>query len=330
MIERDWKFEKIKKYKENALRENIYNKGNVKKYKECPYCGSKSFIKYGNYNRIQRYKCKNEECKKTFSNTTNSVWKYLKHKPEKWFEFIELMGEHTTLNECSYKLGISIVTAFHWRHKIFHAIENNYKPEKFDEVVDVDTYYTEKCYKGSRNKNYTYADKVKNKFDKMYGLVPRNVSVLIAEERGKMPLIRRTENDETIVNNFNNNVLKIAAKDCYMRTDHFTNKKLKNNLLQYNKKLSNETKKKYGLKIIGNRIEDKIKEDKKKNIMAYLTAWLSRCKGIATKYINHYYNFYSLIDSEKVFDYMSIFFDLLKNGSYTSVEVLRTNHVEDY
>ncbi|WP_270547675.1 hypothetical protein [Clostridium butyricum] len=44
MIERDWEFEKIKKYKENALRENIYNKGNVKKYKECPYCGSKSFI----------------------------------------------------------------------------------------------------------------------------------------------------------------------------------------------------------------------------------------------------------------------------------------------
>ncbi len=174
--------------------------------------------------------------KKTFSNTTNSVWKYLKHKPEKWFEFIELMGEHTTLNECSYKLGISIVTAFNWRHKIFHAIENNYKPEKFDEVVDVDTYYTEKCYKGSRNKNYTYADKVKNKFDKMYGLVPRSVSVLIAEESGKMPLIRRTENGETIVNNFNNNVLKIAAKDCYMRTDYFTNKKLKNNLLQYNKK----------------------------------------------------------------------------------------------
>ncbi|ETJ26094.1 hypothetical protein Q604_UNBC17529G0001, partial [human gut metagenome] len=71
-----------------------------------------------------------------------------------------------------------------------------------------------------RNKNYTYADKVKNKFDKMYGLVPRSVSVLIAEESGKMPLIRRTENDETIVNNFNNNVLKIAAKDCYMRTDY--------------------------------------------------------------------------------------------------------------
>ncbi|WP_455798861.1 hypothetical protein [Clostridium butyricum] len=64
--------------------------------------------------------------------------------------------------------------------------------------------------------------------------------------------------------------------------------------------------------------------------LVYLTAWLSRCKGIATKYINHYYNFYSLIDSEKVFDYMSIFFDLLKNGSYTSVEVLRTNHIEDY
>ncbi|NFB71772.1 transposase, partial [Clostridium butyricum] len=63
---------------------------------------------------------------------------------------------------------------------------------------------------------------------------------------------------------------------------------------------------------------------------AYLTAWLSRCKGIATKYINHYYNFYSLIDSEKVFDYMSIFFELLKNGSYTSVNQLRKTHIENY
>ena len=30
MIEIDWEFEKIKKYKENALRENIYNKENIK------------------------------------------------------------------------------------------------------------------------------------------------------------------------------------------------------------------------------------------------------------------------------------------------------------
>ncbi|MDU1339210.1 MAG: transposase, partial [Clostridium butyricum] len=44
----------------------------------------------------------------------------------------------------------------------------------------------------------------------------------------------------------------------------------------------------------------------------------------------HYYNFYSLIDSEKVFDYMSIFFELLKNGSYTSVNQLRKTHIENY
>ena len=46
MIERDWEFEKIKKYKENALRENIYNKENIKKYQCCPYCQDRNFIKY--------------------------------------------------------------------------------------------------------------------------------------------------------------------------------------------------------------------------------------------------------------------------------------------
>ncbi|WP_455799759.1 hypothetical protein [Clostridium butyricum] len=58
----------------------------------------------------------------------------------------------------------------------------------------------------------------------MYGLVPRSGKCADSRRKWKMPLIRRTENGETIVNNFNNNVLKIAVKDCYMRTDYFTNK----------------------------------------------------------------------------------------------------------
>ncbi|WP_455794976.1 hypothetical protein [Clostridium butyricum] len=50
--------------------------------------------------------------------------------------------------------------------------------------------------------------------------------MLIAEESGKMPLIRRTENGETIVIILTI-MLKIAAKDCYMRTDYFHKQKIK-------------------------------------------------------------------------------------------------------
>ncbi|WP_455794956.1 transposase [Clostridium butyricum] len=120
---------KIKNIKKMHLEKNIYNR-NVKKYKECPYCGSKSFIKYGKYiMEFSVINVKMKSAKKHFQ-IQQILYGSTKHKPEKWFEFIELMGEHTTLNECSYKLGRSIVTAFYWRHKNISYIENNYKTRK--------------------------------------------------------------------------------------------------------------------------------------------------------------------------------------------------------
>ncbi|GAA0856145.1 MULTISPECIES: transposase [Clostridium] len=46
----------------------------MRKFKECPLCSSSGFIKYGKYNKIQRYKCKNQLCNKTFSDCTNTIW----------------------------------------------------------------------------------------------------------------------------------------------------------------------------------------------------------------------------------------------------------------
>ena len=45
--------------------------------KECPYCKSNHFIKYGKFNGIQRYKCKNHNCLRTFSNRTESPFNSL-------------------------------------------------------------------------------------------------------------------------------------------------------------------------------------------------------------------------------------------------------------
>ena len=39
----------------------------MRKFNECPFCSSSEFIKYGKYNKIQRYKCKNQSCNKTFN-----------------------------------------------------------------------------------------------------------------------------------------------------------------------------------------------------------------------------------------------------------------------
>ena len=340
MIENDYKYDKIQKLKNNSFKERIYSSDNIKKFEKCPYCQCSHFIKFGKYQGIQRYRCKNEKCKKTFSNTTNSVWKYLKHDPEKWFKFIELMAEGYTLEICSKVLEISIVTAFYWRHKLLHAVENSYKPKNFKKIVNVHSYNIQKCYKGSRNKHYTPEQKLKNKIDKLYMRIPYDVEVLIAQENGDFPLINRTDSNSTFIDNLKENVLNITKRDCYIHKVDDNRNALTKLLIEYNKKLPKDVKRTYGFKVYKEFYTHEIKDnivDRVNGIFVslkfridYLDSWIHRFRGIATKYINHYYNFYALIDSEKKFDYIKIFFKLLKNGSYISTENLILSHPENY
>ena len=343
MIEHDYKFEKVNNLKSASIQEfkqQIYSKDNINKFEKCPYCECRRFIKFGKYQGIQRYRCKNEECKRTFSDTTNSVWKYLKHGPEKWLEFIELMTRGYTLRLCAEMLNISIVTAFYWRHKVLHAIEKLYKPQKFNKIVNIYEYDFEKCYKGSRNKHYTPEQKFNIRVDKLYGRIPCDVKVLIAQEESNFPLINRTDSNSTLTDNFRENVLNIVKRDCYMHKINLYESKSIKLIIEHNKKLPRNIKTKYGFKVFKRfwsyEMKDNIVDQvngryiSTKFVIHNGFTWIGRFRGIATKYINHYYNLYALIDSETKFDYISIFFKLLRSGSYLSTEKFILSHPEDY
>lgn len=88
MIKEDVDLKKLELHINKLFKKDIYKNKNIDC---CPICRSKEYIKYGSYNEIQRYKCK--ECRKTFSATTNSLCSYSKKNPKLWIEFIELMIE---------------------------------------------------------------------------------------------------------------------------------------------------------------------------------------------------------------------------------------------
>ncbi len=50
---------KEKIYKSTLKVQNNINNKNSNKYLKCPHCKGEEVIKYGSYNGIQRYKCKN-------------------------------------------------------------------------------------------------------------------------------------------------------------------------------------------------------------------------------------------------------------------------------
>ncbi|MEG2739237.1 IS1/IS1595 family N-terminal zinc-binding domain-containing protein [Clostridium sp.] len=91
-------------------------------YKQCPFCLSESFIKYGHYKKIQRYQCK--DCNKTFSESTNSIWFNSKKQSKVWYDYCFLMFSGNSIRACASQLHISINTSFKWRHKILNKLPN--------------------------------------------------------------------------------------------------------------------------------------------------------------------------------------------------------------
>ena len=57
---------------------NNVEENKIKEGKQCPYCKGEKIIKFGFFNGHQRFRCKNELCKKTFTASINNPFRYSK------------------------------------------------------------------------------------------------------------------------------------------------------------------------------------------------------------------------------------------------------------
>ena len=114
---------------------------------KCPICNSSSIKKNGTVDGIQRYLCK--DCKKTFGNTHNTILKSSKKDLDVWEKYVHCMIEKYPLRKCAQLCGISLPTAFAWRHKILDALQNMMNDVTLDGVVEADETFTNLSYKGN-------------------------------------------------------------------------------------------------------------------------------------------------------------------------------------
>ncbi|MFY9418955.1 MAG: IS1595 family transposase [Bacteroidales bacterium] len=118
----------------------------------CPHCGSGAIIKHSKYKDTQRFKCK--ECNRTFLPTTGTYIHNIKKKG-KFIEYCEIVkaeGLHT-IKYMSERLGISVPTAFDWRHKILLSIPEN--KDKFDVETQADDLWFLYSQKGRKGLKYS-------------------------------------------------------------------------------------------------------------------------------------------------------------------------------
>lgn len=114
----------------------------------CPHCNATSISKYGMHNGEQRFKC--GDCGRTFKETTGTVLGRIRKK-ELFLKYQDSMINegYIPIEAMSKKFGISVPTAFAWRHKALLSLPTlDSKLEGETEIDDLWVRYSQKGRKG--------------------------------------------------------------------------------------------------------------------------------------------------------------------------------------
>ena len=131
----------------------------------CPHCKHEQAYKWGTFKGKQRFRCKS--CNKTYNALTGTELNGL-HKQEIWEQYCETMLDSKTLRKAADECGISLPTAFNWRHK-FLKFGDFLKSKQLEGIVEIDETQIKFSEKGSRNlgsrkprkRGSDYAEKIK-------------------------------------------------------------------------------------------------------------------------------------------------------------------------
>lgn len=117
----------------------------------CPFCESKLFTKNGKRGNLQKYKCKS--CCKEFTSRTGTPTHKIQN-PEKFEAYKSLLIDgYLPVRKIARKVGVSIQTAFDWRHKILSGLKSD--DEKFKGVTEVDDIWFTYSQKGRKGLDYS-------------------------------------------------------------------------------------------------------------------------------------------------------------------------------
>lgn len=123
-----------------------------KRISKCRKCDCDKVIKFGvDKNGKQRYRCKG--CGATFTETSYSVVSHTRHSDDVWETYIHLLLVGASLEECAFQCGISIRTAFIWRHKILNALQRDQENRVMAGIIEADEMYLPVSYKGNHKKS---------------------------------------------------------------------------------------------------------------------------------------------------------------------------------
>lgn len=231
----------------------------------CPYCDCSRLSLYGKVKNIQRYKCK--QCNRTFRETSGTPLFRL-HKVEKVEKYIKALRMGMSVRKAARYVGISASTSFIWRHKFLSSLAPKEAVDCNDSDADLQVITIE------------YSDKGRKKAPEKNR---KPTKTLITQREGQLCLYKLSPDKPA---KHASEILKQSSIPNYIAG--FPHKLL-NSAINH----SGNNKKVH--------ISNIIKESKEQlnTQLQNLTTWMERFKGVASKYLQQYWNWYLTLNNLK-------------------------------
>ncbi len=276
-------FGSIKSSLNTEIKESRFSKGQI-----CPHCGANSVKKNGKANGLQRYFC--NSCKKTFSEFSLSPLAYSKLPLDKWVAYAKGMVLGFSIRKNAREVGVCVKTSFYMRHKVLDCIRVYMGIGDVDGLVEMDETFFPLSYKGNHKKSGFK--------------MPRP-----ARKRGKQIQLRGISRDQVCVASAldrNGNIIMESV--CTGRISYKTLERLYAGRIDENSIICTDSHKSYI------RFAKDFKLDHKRipsghhtngiyhinhvnSLHSNLKLWMRKFRGIATKYLPNYLNWYKWVES---------------------------------
>ena len=147
---------------------------------KCPHCDSPELWSWGSSGGLPRFRCK--KCRHTFNAVSCSPVANIRLR-EKWDQYLRCILGSLSLRASAKACGISLQTAFLWRHR-FLALLEQHKPPPLAGIVEADETYFLESQKGSRH--LSRPARHRGGRSKYRGLSHDQIPVIVARDRHKV------------------------------------------------------------------------------------------------------------------------------------------------
>lgn len=246
----------------------------------CPHCASTSIVRNGHKNHKQQYKCK--QCSKRFQASTGTPTHWM-HHTDKLPKYINALHKGMTIRSAAKYTGISNTTSFSWRHKLISSI-------KHTPIIE-----TNKNTKAITLLNTPYNAKGRKKAPEKF----RKDSKTILIQQNNQICIQKLE-DKSI----NKQIIQLISLQNKISTAKKKELTIAINKIHKNNKLSQ----KQLTKTIQNNLTSTVKS---------LNQWMKKFRGVATKYLQQYWNWFTGLTNIKALNNEQKYFSIFCTENYT-------------